>query len=958
MPPTTPLAAPPTADIGTPDLFWGTQGQGLLTDWWETTADLIWPQSVITYGRMRHDPQIKAVMAAFTLPILRATWLIDPEGCRDEVVQRVSDDLGVGILGTDLKPGPGRRRGVIWSRHLALALRSHLVYGHMPFERRYRIENGQAYLDNLGPRMPWTLARINVARDGLVSDIIQTTQEKPIPASRLVWYVHEQEGANWAGVSALRACFGAWLLKHETWRVHATSIRRFGMGVPGVEAPAGATASQVSYAQQLASAMRAGDQAGMAVPAGFKPFLMGLTGSTPDALGFIRYLDQVIAKQALAGLIELGQTETGSRALGESFLDLFLLALQAIADEVAITATSGHPNMPGIITDLVDQNWGEEEPAPRLLCTDVGTNYEVTADALQKLTVAGALVPDPALDAWIRKMWRIPPRETAWQPMSRGIPAPGAPSGPVKVPGEDLPAPGEPPAAPNPAPPKALPPAPGQPSPAPAAAAPPATGLRRQLTPAEIRAGFQPEDHQQQWASALDNLMGAYKAQVIDAQRRELTDAVTAAVTQGRTDRLALSPPGLYGGPDLILMHMRALADTASTAMLREATHQGVTVDQARVTVDTAKLERAATARAGIAAGWLAQQAGIKALQVAAARTSAELGADAGDAVDSFLGGLSENATRAQLGAALTLAQNAGRTAVMDAAPPATYTATEILDKNTCDPCRAEDGTVFDTLEDAEAAYPTGGYAECEGFDRCRGTVYATWGEETSSLDGVAPLEGDALWNSLEGVATDVSAAEENSAITVWYGRGASDTNLLLRAGEVPTGEQADNIARFTDLISRSPAFSQDAVMWRGTWDADTLFGPVGSKIGDVFTDKGFTSLSADKTVTRGYGNATVKIDVPAGTRALRANPDMFSSAADLEQIAYNKEYTLAPGSRWKITADELIPGKYQDRRQITVTILPPGVTATAVVRAASGLKSSGGVRFAWRAGDIEFGGG
>jgi hypothetical protein len=31
----------PTTDIGRPDFWWGTYGQGLLSDWWETTADLL-----------------------------------------------------------------------------------------------------------------------------------------------------------------------------------------------------------------------------------------------------------------------------------------------------------------------------------------------------------------------------------------------------------------------------------------------------------------------------------------------------------------------------------------------------------------------------------------------------------------------------------------------------------------------------------------------------------------------------------------------------------------------------------------------------------------------------------------------------------------------------------------------------------------------------------------------------
>jgi hypothetical protein len=35
------VANAPTTDIGRPDFAWGTWGQGLLSDWWETIADLL-----------------------------------------------------------------------------------------------------------------------------------------------------------------------------------------------------------------------------------------------------------------------------------------------------------------------------------------------------------------------------------------------------------------------------------------------------------------------------------------------------------------------------------------------------------------------------------------------------------------------------------------------------------------------------------------------------------------------------------------------------------------------------------------------------------------------------------------------------------------------------------------------------------------------------------------------------
>jgi hypothetical protein len=751
--------------------------------WWETAADLIWPQSVITYGRMRHDPQLNAVLSAYIHPLMRATWALDPTGCRAEVVKRVADDLGMGILGDDAQPGPARRRGVVWSRHLRQALH-HLSFGHMIFERRYEQQpDGYMSLASLGQRMPWTVARMNIGHDGLINSIVQTTQPEPLDARRLVWYVSAQEGANWAGISILRPAFGAWLLKHETWRTHATSIRRFGMGVPYVEAPQGATQAQVQQARQLAASMRAGDQAGIGIPAGFKPMLMGITGSVPDALAFMNYLDQTMARMVLAQIIDLGNVRTASRALGETFMNLFLLSLQGVADEIAMTATSGHPNMPGIVTDMVDVNWGEDEPAPRIVCTDVGENYQATADAIAALSTAHALTPDQTLEDWVRHTWRMPNRGG---PVNPGVIPPGQGGG-------AQPEPGAPPSEANPAGGGAPPPG-GQGGSAPEI---PGGGdlpdsvlndilpnasrrvAARALSKAEVAAGFDAAAHQRDWETALDHLLLAYKTNVISAQRANLTDQVHAAVKAGNPAALALTPPPLGQGPELMMAVMRPLCAQAADEMIREAAAQGVRINPDDVTFDAAKLGRVATARASLAASYIAQAASGRAMQVSAAaqppltpppvpppapgavtpapgageaaltgltaeeaaqraRQSAEqaagqAAADAADAVDAFLASLSENSLRDQLGAALTAAQNHGRVSVLAAAPQAAqerviYKATEVLDKNTCQSCRKEDGTVFDTLADAEAAYPTGGYANCEGFARCRGTVIALWG--------------------------------------------------------------------------------------------------------------------------------------------------------------------------------------------------------------------------------------
>jgi hypothetical protein len=690
----TDMASAPTRDIGHLDQHYGLW----LGDWLELIPDLIWPNSVQTYARMRHDPQLTAVLAAYTLPIRRATWAIDPAGCRDEVVQLVADDLGLPILGTDAKPGPARRRGVRWADHVRLALGS-LTYGFAPFERRYEIRDGRARLVNLGERLPHTIGAINLHRDGTIRSIQQdiAPASSPIPADRLAWYVHEREGANWAGRSILRASYGPWLLKHEVWRVHATSIRRFGMGVPSVTAPVGATPGQVAEAQRLASAMRVGDQSGAGLPNGFQLAITGMTGSVPDAMAFIHYLDQQMSRSALAGLMDLGDTSNGSRALGQSFLDLFLLSLQAVADEIADTATAGQPGIPGIVTQLVDYNWGEDEPAPRIVAPDVGDRHEVTAEALDQLITCGAITPDPELEAYVRTSWKLPERSTTALPTPTPQPEP-APA---------------PQARRRPRTPRSRRPR----------AAAEEGSTRRQLTLAENDSGMDPAAIQQAWQEALDGLLADW--QDISADwRADLGEQIEQALEDGDLEALAAMTLDSTAAAALLTAAMLALAGTAADQMAAEAESQGVQVEAPPADEET--LGAVATAIAVLLAVWLAGAAAREALRLAVPGAAA--GAVAA-AVVAFLAGLSDRFLKDQLGAALSQAQASGRFAVLHDVPVAEYVSSEVLDSSTCGPCRDVDGTTFADLDAAEAAYGNGSYIHCEGGIRCRGTVIALWND-------------------------------------------------------------------------------------------------------------------------------------------------------------------------------------------------------------------------------------
>jgi hypothetical protein len=135
--------------------------------------------SLWVFDRMRkQDAQVSSVLRAVTSPIIRTQWYVDGSGCRDEVTEFVADNLGLPIVGT---PTPtttseapaARPRPVLLGRPPAAraadaAVRAHVLRAGLPLRRHrpFRIRK-------LGPRLPKSIARINVARDGGLVSIQQ-----------------------------------------------------------------------------------------------------------------------------------------------------------------------------------------------------------------------------------------------------------------------------------------------------------------------------------------------------------------------------------------------------------------------------------------------------------------------------------------------------------------------------------------------------------------------------------------------------------------------------------------------------------------------------------------------------------------------------------------------------------------------------------------------------------------
>lgn len=397
------------------------------TSWWlseeESAPELRWPLSLDVYGKMRRqDAQVTSVLRAVTMPVCRTQWWVEPNGAKDEVVEHVARNLGLPIRGASDAPAARRRRDRFsWGEHLRLALLM-LVFGHSIFEQVYRVD------DEDNPRLfdirklmwlpPRSISDFDVAADGGLNSITQhqvgPKRPDPLDISRLVVYCHEREGAAWQGNSLLRPAYKHWIIKDRLIRVQAQTIERNGMGIPVYEGAEGE--ADLTRGLTMAKSVRSGDTSGAATPNGAKLRLMGVEGSLPNADPAIRYHDEQIARAVLAHFLNLG-TQTGSWALGTTFADFFTLSLQTLAENVADVATAH------IVEDLVDVNWGADEPAPIVGHEEIGARQAATAQAVKLLTDAGILLPDRSLEEAIREQHNLPPKD----PRPRATTPPAAP---------------------------------------------------------------------------------------------------------------------------------------------------------------------------------------------------------------------------------------------------------------------------------------------------------------------------------------------------------------------------------------------------------------------------------------------------------------------------------------------------------------------------------------------------
>lgn len=363
------------------------------------------------YDKMRKsDSQIKGALAAIKLPLLAADWFLEPPPEASPKEQEATD-----FLSSQLFPKEARQsiRSEGWRyrlRHILL----HLEFGSMPMEKVWDIKElgggPMVTLTKLAPRLPRTVTEWNVDEHGEFKGIVQQAS-KPngsyqhvfIPAEKLLLFVNELEGADYRGLSILRAARKDWYYKDRLQRINAITLEKRGAGID-VGTITGGDEAQKRSAEDVLMQVRTHERAYVLETEKFKYRQEGLgSGGTLSPLESIKYHDSMILQGLLLAFLGMGNGDGGSYAMHSDKTTFYLMALLGMSEEIR------EPFNTDLLPEWTAYNFGEGVRPPTLNHSRLDRrDVEKVVNALKQLVPEGIITLDPSIEVSIRELLELP----------------------------------------------------------------------------------------------------------------------------------------------------------------------------------------------------------------------------------------------------------------------------------------------------------------------------------------------------------------------------------------------------------------------------------------------------------------------------------------------------------------------------------------------------------------------
>jgi hypothetical protein len=247
-------------------------------------------------------------------------------------------------------------------------------------------------------RLPGDLITLDQqAFDGL------SFRQRKIPAEKLLLYVYEKQGDDYWGVPPLRQCFKAWTYKTQIEKLNILHLDKFGVGTPVLEEGEGWGEADRNRAATMLMNWRSGARNFITFGKGGHIEIVSDEGKmSMSMLEWVKRYDLAIAKTMLTQLTELGSTDTGTRALGETFADQLSGIVQGDVEDIANLVNNG------LIVPLVRWNFGDQDFYPTFAPSQRVRAGSSIATIFGQLKTAGVLHPRPEDEEWARDAYELP----------------------------------------------------------------------------------------------------------------------------------------------------------------------------------------------------------------------------------------------------------------------------------------------------------------------------------------------------------------------------------------------------------------------------------------------------------------------------------------------------------------------------------------------------------------------
>ena len=367
------------------------------------------------------SPQINAALMSVKLPQISTGWNF-----------KIPDDINVSAAEMDeiekaksfCDEAFGTQLDVPLST-LLLQILSFNEWGFSMFEKVHKMgkftHNGKTqdcvWYRQIAQRLAKTLYKFNVDAFGDCTSVVQRVwlldadgkgggvwNDVEIPADYLSIHTMNKRGADITGISVLRTVYRSYYIWDKLVRIDAMAHERYGMGVPIIKRISDANVdTEIGKKMiRLLEMIRAHEKQAMYLPFGYEFEFAKMDTRSISPLDSMIYHDELIMLNVLANFLYLGRSKTGSRALGETFSEIFLNSLNAQTRQIAYDFNKN------IVEPILDLNF-DLKYYPYLEPISISAiDYEKLSRSMVQAQQAGVLTPDDRIEGAYRDIAGLP----------------------------------------------------------------------------------------------------------------------------------------------------------------------------------------------------------------------------------------------------------------------------------------------------------------------------------------------------------------------------------------------------------------------------------------------------------------------------------------------------------------------------------------------------------------------